>query len=324
MTAATVPDIATLRIGVLCGGDSPERPGSLASGRHAHSALTAAGLTAELIDVADASVSGLKGAIDVALLGLHGLGGEDGKIQGALDTAGIPYSGSGVLASAIGMHKPTFKKLVTQARIDTPRWAVVDPDISVSATMSIVRHSIGYPVFVKPSSGGGSLAAGIAWDEAQLRPMIEAAAEPGHYAEYLIEEYIAGIPCTVGLVQVDGRLVVLPVHDVESKNEFYDYESKHDPSQREEHCPSILPDQTTQTMAHTAQAVYHLLGAHGVLRIDYMASSAGRNSLLEVNTLPGLSEHGNLATMARAGGIPYPELIQHLVRTAFTKPGYLP
>ncbi|MCX5182632.1 D-alanine--D-alanine ligase [Streptomyces sp. NBC_00268] len=324
MTVATVPDIATLRIGVLCGGDSPERPGSLASGQHAYNALSAAGLTAELVDVADASVSALKDNIDVALLGLHGLGGEDGKVQGALETAGIPYSGSGVLASALGMHKPTFKKLITQARIDTPSWTVVDPGLSVDAMLSVVRHSIGFPVFVKPSSGGGSLAAGIAWDDATLRPMIEAAADSGQYAEYLIEEYVPGIPCTVGLVQVDGRLVVLPVHDVESKNEFYDYAAKHDPDQRVEHCPSILPDLTTQTMAHTAQAVYHLLGAHGVLRIDYMASSTGRNPLLEVNTLPGLSEHGNLATMARAGGIPYSELIQHLVRTAFTKPAYLP
>ncbi|GGX94006.1 D-alanine--D-alanine ligase family protein [Streptomyces fructofermentans] len=323
MTTPTLPDIAALRIGVLYGGHSPERPGSLISGEHAAKALAGAGLTTELIDLAITPASVLRDRIDVALLGLHGLGGEDGKIQGALETAGIPYTGSGVLASALGMHKPTFKKLITQARIDTPTWTVIDPNVSVDAMLSVVRYSIGFPVFVKPSSGGGSLAAGIAHNEAELRPMIEAAGS-GAYAEYLVEEYVPGIPCTVGLIEVDGRLLALPVHDVQTPNDFYDYAAKHDPAQRTEHCPSILPAPLTQSMTHTALAVFNLLGAHGVLRVDFLASARGRTTVLEVNTLPGLSEHGNLATMARAGGIPYPQLMQHVVRTAFTKAGYLP
>ncbi|MFC5220474.1 D-alanine--D-alanine ligase family protein [Streptomyces coerulescens] len=323
MNVTTVPDIATLRIGVLCGGNSPERPGSIASGEHAAKALAAAGLTTELIDIAYAPLSGLHGSMDVALLGLHGLGGEDGKIQGALETAGIPYTGSGVLASAVGMHKPTFKHLLLNRNIDTPRWVVIDPHISIEATLSVVRHTISYPVFVKPSSGGGSLAASIAHDETTLRRMIEAT-NAQQYAEYMVEEYVPGIPCTVGLVEVNGRLVTLPVHDVESKNEFYDYAAKHDPTLRTEHCPSILPDHLTRTMQHLARSVFRLIGAHGVLRVDFIAGANGRATVLECNTLPGLSERGNLATMAHAGGIDYPVLMQHLVRTAFTKPAYLP
>jgi D-alanine-D-alanine ligase len=318
-----VPDIATLRIGVLCGGDSPERPGSIASGEHAAKALAEAGLTTDLIDIADTPLSALAGRIDVALLGLHGLHGEDGKVQGALEVIGIPYTGSGVLASALGMHKPTFKNLLTHERIDTPRWVVVNPDISVESTLSVVRHSLGYPVFVKPASGGGSLAAGIAPDEATLRTMIEATAgDP--YCEYMVEEYVQGIPCTVGLIEIDGHLVTLPVHDVESKNAFYDYEAKHDPSLRVEHCPSILPAPTTEAMHYLARRVFHMIGAHGVLRVDFMAAANGRVTVLECNTLPGLSRRGNLATMARAGGIPYPVLMHHVVKTAFTKPAYLP
>ncbi|MFF8574005.1 D-alanine--D-alanine ligase [Streptomyces sp. NPDC015408] len=323
MTTTTVPDIDTLRIGVLCGGNSPERPGSIASGEHAAKALAGAGLNTELIDVADTPVAALAGRVDVALLGLHGLGGEDGKVQGALETAGIPYTGSGVLASALGMHKPTCKKLLVQARIDTPAWVVIDPTISVESTLSVVRHSIGHPVFVKPSSGGGSLAAGIAHDDVQLRALIEETKSDA-YAEYMVEEYVQGIPCTVGLVEVDGRLTVLPVHDVESRNAFYDYEAKHDPDLRVEHCPSILPETATSSMQYLARRVFDLLGAHGVLRVDFMAGANGRNTVLEANTLPGLSQRGNLATMARAGGIPYPVLMQHVLRTAFTKPGYLP
>ncbi|MEU1816123.1 D-alanine--D-alanine ligase [Streptomyces roseifaciens] len=323
MNATTMPDIDTLRIGVLCGGNSPERPGSIASGEHASKALAEAGLTTELIDIADTPLSTLRDRIDVALLGLHGLGGEDGKIQGALDTLGIPYTGSGVLASALGMHKPTFKTLVARECIDTPRWTMIHSQSTVESVLSVVQHTLGYPVFLKPSSGGGSLAAGIAHDDTQLRAMIERTqSEP--YAEYLVEEYVKGIPCTVGLIEVDGRLITLPVHDVESMNEFYDYEAKHDPSLRVEHCPSILPEPTTEAMQYLARRVFRAVGAHGVLRVDFLAASNGRVTLLECNTLPGLSRRGNLATMAKAGGIPYGTLMQHVVMTAFTKPAYVP
>jgi D-alanine-D-alanine ligase len=323
VTATVNPDITRLRIGVLCGGNSPERPGSIASGEHASKALARAGLATELIDVADTPLPALQDRIDVALLGLHGLGGEDGKIQGALETVGIPYTGSGVMASALGMHKPTFKALATYERIDTPRWVMVDLKITIESTLSMVRNTLGYPVFVKPSSGGGSLAAGIAADERKLREMLQATrSEP--YAEYMIEEYVQGIPCTVGLVEVEDHLVTLPVHDVESKREFYDYDAKHDPNLRTEHCPSILPQPTTQAMQHLARRAFSMIGAHGVLRVDFLAGACGRVTLLECNTLPGLSRRGNLATMARAGGIPYAELMKHIVRTAFTKPAYLP
>ncbi|MFI6278356.1 D-alanine--D-alanine ligase [Streptomyces sp. NPDC050988] len=317
-----MPDITTLRIGVLCGGLSPERPGSLTSGEHAAKALVEAGLTADLIDMADVPLSMLKDRSDVALLALHGLGGEDGKIQGALDTLGIPYTGSGVMASAIGMHKPTFKLMLAREQINTPSWTVLDSSLSTDATLSVVRNTIGYPVFVKPSSGGGSLAAGIARDEAQLRVLIEAT--QADYAEYMVEEYVRGIPCTVGLIEVEGCLQTLPVHDVETEREFYDYAAKHDPALRAEHCPSILPALVTEIMQYIARRVFRMIGAHGVLRVDFLAGAGGRVTCLEVNTLPGLSERGNLATMARAASIPYDVLVQHLVKTAFTKPRYLP
>ncbi|MEU5416090.1 MULTISPECIES: D-alanine--D-alanine ligase family protein [Streptomyces] len=323
MTVINVPDIETLRIGVLCGGNSPERPGSIASGEHAAKALADAGLTTELIDIADTPLSVLPDRIDVALLGLHGLGGEDGKVQGSLELAGIPYTGSGVLASALGMYKPTFKRLLVQEHIDTPNWVSPHDANSVASTISSVRYTLGFPVFMKPASGGGSLAAGIAHDEHELREML-AAAQADPYSEYIIEEYVQGIPCTVGLIEVDGHMVTLPVHDVESKNEFYDYEAKHNPDLRIEHCPSILPPPSTESMQYLARRVFRMIGGHGVIRVDFMYGASGRITVLECNTLPGLSQRGNLATMAKAGGIPYPVLMQHVVRTAFTKPVYVP
>lgn len=197
---------------------------------------------------------------------------------------------------------------------------VINPDLSLQSTLSVVRNTIGYPAFVKPSSGGGSLAAGIAHDEPTLMRMIEAT-QSDPYAEYMVEEYVQGIPCTVGLIEVDGRLVTLPVHDVESKNEFYDYEAKHDPALRVEHCPSILPEPTTQNMAYLARRVLQLIGAHGVLRVDFMAGANGRTRVLECNTLPGLSERGNLATMApgRRHHIPRPDATRRQDRVHQTR-----
>ncbi|MFJ4342592.1 D-alanine--D-alanine ligase [Streptomyces sp. NPDC088915] len=324
MPTHTVPDIKTLRIGVLCGGDSPERPGSLASGEAAAKALVEEGLHADLIDCRDVPLSALPDRIDVALLGLHGLGGEDGKMQGALETIGMPYTGSGVMASALGMYKPTFKTLVAQERMDTPKWVPVEKQNTVSSILSSVRYTLGFPVFVKPSSGGGSLAAGIAHDEAQLTEMIEKALEADPYTDYLVEEYVKGISCSVGLIEVEGHVQVLPVHSAVTDREFYDYEAKHDASLRTENCPALLPDHVTDAMKYMAKRVFRTIGAHGVLRVDFLAAANSRITMLECNTLPGLSERGNLATMAKAAGIPYPTLVQHVVKTAFTKPAYLP
>lgn len=316
------PRLDRIRIGVLCGGDSPERAGSLVSGEHAAKGLSELGIAAQLIDIADTPVHTLAGEIDVALLALHGLTGEDGKVQGTLDVMGIPYSGSGVLASALGMHKATFKNLVNQERMDTPRSIRVNHKVSVASTVSSAKGSLGFPVFVKPSSGGGSLGAGIAHDADQLREMLEALDDS--YSDYLIEEYVQGIACTVGMVEVDGQIKQLPVHQAETDREFYDYEAKHDPTLRREHCPSILPQWTTDNMQYMAKRIFTVIGAHGVLRVDFLAGSDGRVTMLEVNTVPGLSELGNLATMAKAGGIAYPTLMRHVLMTAFTKPAYVP
>ncbi|AKN75680.1 D-alanine--D-alanine ligase [Streptomyces sp. PBH53] len=311
------------RIGVLCGGTSPERPGSLASGQAATQALTDAGLKAEMIDLAEVPVTDLAGQIDLALLALHGLGGEDGKIQGTLDTLGIPYTGSGVLASALGMYKPTFKTLLKAHGIDTPAWTVLGAAQSVASAVARVEQQISdWPIFFKPCSGGGSLVAGIAHDRADLESLLSAArSEP--YEQYMVEEYIDGMPCTVGVLEIDGDLTTLPVLGVETQRDFYDYEAKHDLSQRTEHCPAPLPATQLQEMRATALNVHRLLGAHGVSRVDFMAGE-GRTAVLEINTIPGLSVKGNLAAMSRAAGISYPEMVRHVLRTATTKPAYVP
>ncbi|NUK28060.1 D-alanine--D-alanine ligase family protein, partial [Streptomyces lunaelactis] len=235
------------RIGVLFGGDSPERPGSIASAEAACKALTVRGLTAELIDLRGLDLTALKGRADVVLLASHGLGGEDGKIQGALDTLGIPYTGSGVKASALGMHKPAFKELLGARVIDTPRWVDVHPAHSTATTVSIAAMTLAFPVFVKPASGGGSLEAGIARDHAELTSLLEQHREQP-YTEYMVEEYIVGTPATIGVLDIAGEATVLPVHTVETDREFYDYEAKHDLHLRRETCPADLPDLTAKRL----------------------------------------------------------------------------
>jgi D-alanine-D-alanine ligase len=313
----------SLRVGVLCGGTSPERPGSLASGEAAFKSLSTQGLDTQLLDLSDVQWDTLPGRIDVALLASHGLGGEDGKLQGTLDTLGIPYTGSGVMASALGLHKPTFKRMVHGERIDTPKWLDVPTGWSTPTAVSTIEYSLGFPVFLKPASGGGSLEAGIARDGTQLYELLERQREHP-YVQFVAEEYITGSPCTVGVLEIDGELTTLPVHHVETDREFYDYEAKHDLSLRREYCPSTLPPTQTDYMRQTALRVHRLLGAHGVSRVDFMAAPSSRAAVLEINTVPGLSPHGNLATMAKAAGISYDQLMRSVVATAFTKPAYLP
>ncbi|TCO55663.1 D-alanine--D-alanine ligase family protein [Actinocrispum wychmicini] len=312
-----------VRVGVIYGGTSPERAGSLASGESASKALSSNGWNVTLLDLADIDITHLKADIDVAFLALHGPGGEDGKIQGALETLGIPYSGSGVMASAVGMHKPTFKKLATMNSLDTPRWMEVDRSISTIVTAASAGLSLGWPAFVKPTSGGGSLDASIVQNEFALQYALESCSE-NDYNQYIVEEYIAGTPCTVGLLEVGGVLQPLPVLTVDTDREFYDYTAKHDIQQRREQCPADLPPGMAFRLQKYAVRAHRMIGAHGVSRVDFLIGPNGQIAILEINTVPGLSLQGNLATMARAARIDYPQLVEYVLATAFTKPKYLP
>ncbi|WUH90299.1 ATP-grasp domain-containing protein [Streptomyces sp. NBC_00433] len=317
---------AQLRVGVLYGGDSPERPGSIASAEAAAKSLACqaqdlGGLSAELVDLRGLDLTGLRSRIDVALLACHGLGGEDGKIQGTLDTLGIPYTGSGVQASAIGMDKMRFKTVITAEGIDTPRWVPAPAGQPPEITRAAVVSRLGFPVFVKPAAGGGSLGAGIAQDETALDDLLTTA---GPYGSFIVEEYLEGTPATVGVVDIDGVPTPLPVHTAFTDRAFYDYEAKHDMSARREVCPADLPPLVTTALQQTALRVHRIVGAHGVSRVDFLLAPSGRRPVLEINTVPGLSEHGNLATMAAAAGLSYDDLIRRVLATAFTKPAYVP
>jgi D-alanine-D-alanine ligase len=263
----------------------------------------------------------LRSRIDVALLACHGLGGEDGKIQGALDTLGVPYTGSGVQASAIGMDKDRVKQILRAESIDTPRWITTHPNQSTETVVASARLTLGWPVFAKPSAGGGSLGAGIALNDGELGRLLNVGSA---YNSFVIEEYLDGTPATVGVLDINGVPTPLPVHTVFTDRAFYDYEAKHDRSARREVCPADLPPMVTTMLQQTALRVHRIVGAHGLSRVDFLLTPSGRRPVLEINTVPGLSEHGNLATMARAASLGYDDLIQLVLMTAFTKPAYVP
>jgi D-alanine-D-alanine ligase len=178
---------------------------------------------------------------------------------------------------------------------------------------------VGYPAFVKPCQGGGSLGAGVVRTEEDLVRRLAAAID-GPYHSYMVEELITGQVCSVGLLEVNGRLTPLPVYEVETQREFIDYVAKHDPRERVEKCPSSLPSLLTVEMQRQALLGHSVIGAYGVSRVDFMVTATNRIVILEVNTLPGLSELGNLATMARAYGMSYVDLIRHILVTAHTRP----
>lgn len=311
-----------VRIGVLCGGRSPEHRGSMVSGRSAAEALTAAGYDVRLIDMHDTTPSRLPSLMDVAFIAIHGPGGEDGTVQGFLETMGVPYTGSGVLASAVGMHKPTFKELVS-GRVRIPNWLVVDPRADSASTAKQVDHLLGWRVFAKPSSGGGSLAARPVHDPADMQSYLTET-QTSAYRQFMVEEFVDGTFCTVGLVDIERELTALPVLTVSTCREFYDYEAKHNPAARSERCPADLPAAQLELMQDQAKHAHRLIGAHGWSRVDFLIPRDGIPYLLEVNTVPGLSRIGNMATMAQAAGLSYLDLVELILTSATTRSHHTP
>ncbi len=309
---------------MLTGGCSRERVGSLLSGDTVTESLTNTGRAVLVIDIATPSFTDDVRRIDVAFLAIHGCHGEDGKLQGFLETVGIAYTGSGVLASALAMHKPTAKTVVQAAGV------LVLPGISIERSRGPDRDArailaeIALPVMVKPASEGGSVGMAVAHSVGELEALLAAAAASD--VEVLAEPFIAGArSVTVGLLEIGGELTALPVLEtVATEGEFYDSAAKRDPALRTYHCPADLPAQVTALLANAAITAHRALGCDGYSRSDFVVTPAGVAYWLEVNALPGLSRAGNLATMAAAAGIRYDELVTHILATAKRRRRYTP
>ena len=308
--AATPEDIRALgKVAVLLGGPSSEREISLMSGNAVLAALRERGVDAHPFDPAGRDLWELKrDGFDRVFIALHGRFGEDGTVQGALETLKIPYTGSGVMASALAMDKWRTKLVWQAAGIPTPRYRVVD---ARTDWMGLVA-ALGLPLIVKPAREGSTI--GITKvakvDHDELAVAYAEAAR--HDALVLVEEFVAGRELTASIV--NGR--ALPLIRIEAPQGNYDYHNTYFSDETKYHCPAGLPDAVEEAIRRQALEAFSILGASGWGRLDLILRADGSYSLLEVNTSPGMTGHSLVPMAARQAGIAFPDLCVEILGTS--------
>jgi len=296
-------------VGVLMGGMSAEREVSLKSGEAVAEALQDRGYRVTKIFV-DHDIDRVlrQTPIDVAFNALHGTYGEDGCIQGLLELLGIPYTGSGVLASALSMDKLKAKELFRLYNVPTPPYYVIDAD--QLGSLEEIHGSFGFPVFVKPRRGGSSVGAGRANDMGELQGRIEEATRFDR--SVLVERFVAGREVAVGLL--DGR--ALGAIEIVPKGTFYDYRSKYKKGQSEYHFPARLTPTRYKGVLNIAERANRAVGATGATRIDVLVTEGENEYVLEVNTIPGLTPTSLLPKIAAGAGYDFADLCEAMLERA--------
>ena len=299
------------KVAVLLGGDSTEREISLLSGHAVLAALIRRGVNAHAFDPLAREVQDLVSeGFDRAWIALHGPGGEDGMMQGALEWLGIPYTGSGVLASALTMDKLKTKRVVVGAGYAAPEYAVLSSPDDLQRALA----HVGLPLMVKPASQGSSV--GIT--------KVKTAAElPAAYAEaaavdpiVFAERFVEGDEYTVGVLQTEG----LPSIRIQPATEFYDYQAKYFRNDTQYHCPSGLDAKDEAALQEAALAAFRVTDCFGWGRVDFMRERAtGKFSFIEINTTPGMTDHSLVPMAARQSGIDFEELVWRVLETSFVR-----
>ena len=300
------------KVAVLMGGRSAERPVSLKSGERVLAALRAKGVNAHAFDPKDRGIEALRAErFDRAFVILHGRFGEDGTIQGALELLGIPYTGSGVLASALAMDK-WHAKLVWQAcGIPTPRSELIARDSDVQA----VATRLGLPIMVKPANEGSSI--GMTKVKA-ARDLDEAYALAANYDSVVVaESFIEGVELTAGILGDRP----LPLIKLETPREFYDYQAKYEADDTRYLIPCGLPPDAERIVQDEALFAFRALGCSGWGRVDLMLDRSGKPYFLEVNTSPGMTDHSLVPMAARHAGISFEDLCLRILESARLEKG---
>ncbi len=298
------------RVAVLFGGTSSEREISLLSGNACLQALLKRGVDAHPFDPRDKPLAELVTRnFDRAFIALHGPGGEDGTLQGALEFLGIPYTGSGVMGSAIGMDKLRTKRLAQAVGIPTTEYMV----LRSPADLDNCIERLGLPLIVKPATQGSSVGMTKVVKAEQLSGAWQAAAllEPNVFAE----AWITGAEYTVAVLQ--GR--ALPSIRIETPATFYDYQAKYFRNDTKYFCPSGLSNEAEKHLANLATSTFAAVGAEGWGRADFMMDKTGRPFLLEINTVPGMTDHSLVPMAARALDISFEQLVWQVLETSFTR-----
>ncbi|PKO54469.1 MAG: D-alanine--D-alanine ligase [Betaproteobacteria bacterium HGW-Betaproteobacteria-2] len=293
------------KVAVLLGGRSGEREVSLNSGGAVLAALLRGGVDAHAFDPAERPLHELEG-YDRVFIALHGRYGEDGTIQGALELMSIPYTGSGVMASSVGMDKWRTKLLWRAAGLPTPDFAL----INATSDFAAVERQLGLPLFVKPANEGSSIGISKVKEAGQLRAAYELAAKSDPLV--IAEQFVGGGEYTVGIL---GD-TVLPVIRIVPANEFYDYEAKYLRDDTQYLCPcGLAPEKEAQIQAEALQA-FRTIGGRGWGRVDFLMDEAGKHYFLEVNTSPGMTDHSLVPMAAKARGISFDQLVLEILEMA--------
>jgi D-alanine-D-alanine ligase len=336
-----------MNIALLLGGTSPERHVSMASGRGVAAALVEAGHTVTLYDPARgesaritleelelpretspthdeldrfsnasyiSAIQSIPSDTDVAFLALHGAPGEDGTVQSLLELRGIPYTGSGVLASALAMDKAMTKRILESQGIQTPRWFQLHRgEGSPERLRALVDQYTAYPVVVKPNDGGSTVGMTIVEEESQLVAAFELACE--YASSVLFEEFIEGRELTVAILGGES----LPIVEISPKSGFYDYKSKYTAGQTDYFCPADLPRSLEEEVRELARRSHVALGCDGYSRVDFRLSPENVPYCLEVNTLPGMTATSLVPKAAAAAGMSFPALCTRILELALDR-----
>lgn len=304
MSLLKIKPLKEQSIAVVYGGNSAEREVSLKSGVAIHNALKASGFNTELIDTKGFCLSDLvKNGIDRVFVALHGRGGEDGCLQGALEYMDIPYTGSGVLGSALSMDKIRSKQVFQAVNIPTAPFRIADKKLYQYVDAQAIMAELGHKVMVKPANEGSSIGMAMADNVDALDRALTAAFE--YDEQVLVEAWITGPEYTIAILGNEA----LPAIHMETPREFYDYEAKYQSTTTQYHCPCGLPKEDEQELQAIALRAFKVTDAKGWGRVDVMRSETNGWQVLEVNTVPGMTETSLVPKAAKEYGLNFNQLV---------------
>ncbi len=306
-----------LKVLVLYGGWSKERDVSIRSGQKVFNSLKSMGFNVVGLDMQKDYYEKIKEiSPDVVLIMLHGKPGEDGTIQGVLELLGIPYTGSRVLASAIGMNKITTKRLLIEQGIPTPEYYYDQFENNPDVLAKEAVKRLGLPLVVKPIDEGSSIGVHIVKDFEMLKIVIEENLK--EFGNIYFERFIKGKSVTVGILGTGKDSFALPILELRPKGrEFYDYEAKYTKGLTEFIIPAQIPEETYKKLQDDSVLTHQLIGCRGFSRVDAVVSDEGIGYILEINTIPGMTELSDLPAEAAHMGIDYDTLVLYILSSAF-------
>ncbi len=320
---------------LILGGTSPEREVSKATGKSVLAALRSLNYNVKIIDPAyglnqpqneeeffapdkkelmsnanylQILSSSFLEDVDTAFLALHGVWGEDGTIQSVLELRGIPYTGSGIVASAVGMDKEKTKIMLQHKGVPTPEWISVSKGYDLKDVVSRIKENLGFPCVIKPNDQGSTIGLTICGEESNVGEAIEKALKLSRKA--LIEKYVPGRELTVAVL---GQ-TPLPVLEIKPKHTYYDYECKYTTGMSEYEVPAKINEDTAKYLQEKALDAFNAVGCESYSRIDFRLTPEGNAYCLEINTLPGMTSTSLVPKMAKAAGIPFEELIDRIIK----------